>query len=241
MRKHPGATLLPLLVTQLPFAIATGAVFFYLHYEAYPQAAFGSWRSLSEAPNGLRLTMLLLAAGQSLFSLVGGAATIVAVEALVRAKQLSLAQALDPAFTRMGGLLVFGLFFNVLILASFIGLFVLLYFVVRFGTVLQAYMVDGTSIGGAFGAGWRQMRGRMFRLMTLLLTAVPLAVVLLLALGLILSLVAAPFGAELTRTEDLAIQSLAVFLGGALLVPVGAYLATSTTLFYLSSREPARA
>ena len=241
VRKHPSTTLLPMLVTQLPFAIATAGTFFYLFYEAYPSANYTSFRDFSESPNGVRLTILLLAAAQALFSMVGGAATVVAVDALLREKSISLAQALDPAFTRMGGLLVFAVFFNVLVVASAVGFFVLIYFVIRFGTVLQAYMLDGKGITGAFGQGWRQMRGRMFRFMGLLLTAVPLGVILFLVVGFALALVAAPFGSNPSRTEDLALQCVGVFFGGLIIVPLGAFLATSTTIFYLSSREDSRA
>jgi len=241
MRKHPGPAFLPLLVTQLPFAVITAGVFFYLFYDLYPDAEFDSFNWLSEAPNGLRLTMVLLGAAQSLFSLVGAAATMVAVSGVLRDKPIGLAQSLDPAFTRMGGLLVFGLLFNFLLLASIVGFFVLLYFVIRFGVVIQAYVLDEKGVSGAFGESWRLMRGRMFKFMGLVLTAIPLGLIILLGTSFLFALVAAPFGSEPSRTTELAFQSFALFVVIAAFVPVGAYLATSTTMFYLSAREESHA
>jgi hypothetical protein len=238
IRKNPKATMWPLAVTQLPFAVATAVVFFYLFYEAYPEAEFASFDWLSDAPNGIRLTMLFLGAAQSLFSLVGAAATMVAVNGIVQARPVSLPQALDPAFTRMGGLLLLGVMFNLLMLATLIGLIVVLYFVIRLGIVLQTYVLEERTVGSAFVRSWQLMRGRMFRFMGLLLTAVPFAVVLLFVASLILSIVTAPLTSS-GRTAELIVQSIALFAVGAALVPIGAYLATSTTMFYLTAREDA--
>jgi hypothetical protein len=192
---------------------------------------------LGDAPGGLRLTMALLGAGQSLFSLVGAAGTMVAVEALSKGKPLGLAQSLDPAFTRMGGLLVFGAVFNVLILVSFIGLIVFLYFIARWGLAIQAHVLDGRSILGSFGLSWRLMRGRMMRFLALLLTAIPLALLLLLGTSFLFGVIASPFGTEPSRTTELLFQSIALFVVILTFIPVAAYLATSTTLFYLSARD----
>ena len=71
IRKNKAATLLPLTVTQVPFAVVTAAVFFYLFFGPYPEARFDSFNWLADAPGGLRLTIVLLGAAQSLFSLVG--------------------------------------------------------------------------------------------------------------------------------------------------------------------------
>ena len=237
MRKNPRATLLPLAVTQAPFALATAAVFFYLFYGPYPNAQFDTLNWLVEAPGGLRLTMALLAAGQSLFTLVGAAATMVAVDALSKGKPLGLPQALDPAFSRMGGLLVFGIVFSLLVLVSAIGLIVFLYFVARWGLAIQAHVLDGKSIPGAFGSSWRLMRGRMMSFLALLLTAIPLGLLLLFGSSFIFEAIASPFGTNPTRTTELLFRSLAMFVLILTFIPVAAYLATSTTLFHLSARE----
>ncbi len=237
MRKNPRATLLPVAVTQMPFAVGTAAVFFYLFYSAYPDADFTGFNWLGEAPGGLRLTMALVGAAQSLFSLVGAAGTMVAVAGLAQGKPVPLAHALDPAFTRMGGLLVFGVVFNVLLIVSSIGLIVFLYFVARWGLAIHAHVLDDASILGGFGRSWRLMRGRMMSFLALLLTAIPLALLLILGTSVVFGLLVAPFGTDPGRTTELIVQSVALFGVIVTFVPVAAYLATSTTLFYLSARD----
>jgi len=237
MRKNPRITLLPLAVTQAPFALVTASVFFYLFYSAYPEAKFDTLNWLGDAPGGLRLTMALLGAAQSLFSLVGAAGTMVSVEALTKGKPLGLAQSLDPAFTRMGGLLVFAVVFNLLLLVTFIGLIVFVYFIARWGLAIQAYVLDGRSILSAFGLSWRLMRGRIMAFLALLLTAIPLALLLLISTSLVFGLLASPFGTDPGRTTELVFQSIALFIVILTFIPVAAYLATSTTLFYFSARE----
>jgi hypothetical protein len=241
IRKNPRSTMLPLLITQMPFALGMAATFFWLFYNVYPDAEFDSFNWLADAPGGIRITMAMLGAAVTLFAVVGAAATMVVVAGLQGQAPVRLPQALDPAFTRMGGLLVFSLFFNVLFLASFAGLFVLLYFVIRFGVVVQAYILGQNTISGAFGESWRLLRGRMFKFMSLLLTAIPLGIVVLLGTSFAFGLIAAPFGSEPGRTTELVFQSVAMFILVASFVPIGAYIATSTTMFYLSARDDAHA
>lgn len=239
MRENPRAVLLPLTVTQLPFAVATAAVFFYLFYEAYPNAEFTTFDWLADAPNGVRLTIVMLGAAQTLFSLVGAAATMVAVSGIARGAPVGLAQSLDPAFTRMGGLLLFGVLFNVLLFASFVGVVLLVYFIVRWGLAIQPYVLEGKGFTASLGESWRLLRGRMLSFFALLLTAIPFGLVFLLAFSLVFSLLSAPFGTDPGRTQELVLQSLALFIVGVTFVPFGAYLATSTTLFYLSAKDAA--
>ena len=235
MRKNPRATLLPLALTLAPFALATGGV--------SSTCSMGLNRRLSSTlelarrrPSGLRLTMALLGAGLSLFALVGAAATMVAVDALSKGKPLGLPQALDPAFSRMGGLLVFGIVFSLLLLVSSIGLIVFLYFVARWGLAIQAHVLDGKSIPGAFGSSWRLMRGRMMSFLALLLTAIPLGLLVLFGSSFIFEAIASPFGSNPTRTTELLFRSLAMFV--LILTSSRSLLPRdSTTLFHLSARE----
>ncbi len=241
MRRNPRATLLPIAVTQLPFAVLTAAVFFYLFYSRYPSAEFESFNWLSEAPNGLRLTMVSVGAAQSLFSLIGAAATMVSVSAIRLGKPIGLAQSLDPAFTRMGGLLLIGAIFYSLVLASAFGIIVLLYFLVRFGLAIQIYVVDGKTVTGSFRESWGLLRGRMFAFMGVLFATVPFAFLVLFVTTLLLSIAVAPFGTDPGRTTELVLQSGAIFVVGVLLVPIAAYVAISTTIFYLNAKEQADA
>lgn len=237
MRRNPRETLLPVAVTQLPFAVLTAIAFFYLFNNRYPTAEFDSFNWLNDAPNGIRLTMVVLGGAQSLFSLVGAAATMVAVSAVVQGKPMGLAASLDPAFTRMGGLLLIGALFYGLLLASAFGIIVLLYFLIRFGLALHVYILESSSVSNSFRGSWRLLRGRMFAFAGVLLATVPFAVILLFVTTFLLSIVVAPFGTDAGRTTDLALQSAAIFLVGILLVPIAAYVAISTTIFYLNAKE----
>ncbi|MEO8540894.1 MAG: hypothetical protein ABI577_14225 [bacterium] len=237
MRRNPRATLLPIAVTQLPFAVLTAVVFFYLFNNQYPNAKFDSFDWLSNAPNGIRLTMVLVGAAQSLFSLVGASATMVSVAGLIKSKPVRLAEALDPAFTRMGGLLLIGALFYGFILATAIGIIVMLYFLIRFGLALQVYMIEGTSITGALGGSWRLLRGRMLSFFGLALATVPFGLALMIVTSIVLAIAVAPFGADPGRTVDLVFQSIAILVVGIMLVPIGAFLATCTTIFYFAAKD----
>ena len=61
---------------------------------------------------------------------------------------------------------------------------------------------------------------------------------LIIGISIVMAIAVAPFGSEPSRSVDLVFQSLAIFAVGVALVPIGAYLATSTTLFYLNAKEP---
>ena len=241
LRRNPRETLLPVAVTQLPFAVLTAVAFFYLFNSRYPAAEYDSFNWLNSAPNGIRLTMVLLGGAQSLFSLVGAAATMVAVTAVLKGKPISLANSLDPAFTRMGGLLLIGAIFYAMLLATVFGIIVLLYFLIRFGLALQVYIIEGTSVTDSFRRSWRLLRGRMLAFAGVLLAVIPFAVILLFVTTFALSIVVAPFGTDSGRTTDLALQSVAILMVGILLVPIAAYVAISTTLFYLNAKEQADA
>ena len=238
MRAHPRETLLPIAVTQLPFAVITAVVFFYLFNSRYPDAKFDSFDWINTAPNGIRLTMVIVGAAQALFSLVGGGATMVSVAGIMRDKPVSLANALDPAFTRMGGLLLIGAIFYGIILISAIGIIVMLYFLIRWGLALQVHLLEEKPLIGSLSESWRILRGRMWSFFALLLTAIPFALILLIGLSILMAIAVAPFGTDPGRDVDLIYQSVAIFAVGVALIPVAAFLATSTTLFYLSAKEP---
>ena len=237
MRRNPRATLLPIAVTQMPFAVITAVVFFYLFNNQYPTAEFKTLDALAQGPDGVRLTVLLLGAAQTLFGLVGAAATAVAVDRLVKGQTPRLVESLDPAFTRMGGLFALGTVFFLLLLGTLAGIIVLLYFLVRFGLALHAYTLEERTISGAFGRSWRLMKGRMLRFIGLLLTVPAVGLLVVIVSSIALAIIALPFGTEPSRNADLAIFCLSALVGGIMAVPMYAYLATITTLFYHSARE----
>jgi hypothetical protein len=242
IRAYPEATMLPLLVTQLPLAFLNAGAYFFLFYKAFPDAEYDQFNFVKDAPPGLIFGLLLTNAIYSLFSLVGVAATIVSVKAALSGRPLSLSQSLDPAFTRMGGLLALGVVFNVLAGVTILGVVIAIYFVIRFGLALHAYILEGRSAARSLGGSWTLLRGRMLRFSGLLLTLIPVLVGLLFVASIILTLLMLPFGVEdPSRTLGLALNCVAFLVLGILLIPFGAYVSSATTIFYLSAKEQSRA
>ena len=235
------ATMLPLVVTQVPLAVIGGAVYFYLYYQAYPDADFESFRRFESAPSGLIFTIIIVSTVYLLFSMVGGAASVVGARNIIQRKPVKLAESLDPAFTRMGGLLVLGAVFYGLLLGTAAGIILLPYFIVRWGLAVHAHILEGTGIGGSLGASWRMLRGRMLRFTGLLLTGLPVSLACFTVATIVFSIALAPFGADPGRSTTLAAQSAGFLVAAAVAIPTLAYLAAATTLFYLSAQEETRA
>ncbi|MBK6560104.1 MAG: glycerophosphoryl diester phosphodiesterase membrane domain-containing protein [Dehalococcoidia bacterium] len=241
VRSNLKATMLPLAVIELPLSILGAAFYFYLYHDLYPAADFESFSRLDSSPSGLILALLLLMAVSMLFSLVGAGATIVAVRNLLEGRPVRLAESLDPAFTRMGGLLVLGAMFYLLLLATAAGIVVVLYFIIRWGLAIHALVLDGTGLGGSLKVSWRTLKGRMLRFIGVLLTGVLVAILVFTVGTIVFATFLAPFSADPSRTTSLVAQSMGVILFGFVSVPTGAYLAAATTIFYISAKEQSRA
>ncbi|MGE3076827.1 MAG: hypothetical protein AB7N24_07705 [Dehalococcoidia bacterium] len=240
VRGNPLATMLPLTVVQIPLGIIGAAVYFYLYHDAYPEADFESFNRFEDSPSGLILALVLMTAVYLLFSLVGAAATIVAVRTILEKKPARLTESLDPAFTRMGGLLLLGSLFYLMFLASAAGIVVVLYLIVRWGLAVHVHVLEGTSVTGSLGTSWRMLRGRMWRFIGVVLTAVPLGVALFFGASIIVAVALSPFSVDPGRTTNLVAQSLGILVLGMVAVPTGAYLAAATTIFYVSAKEESR-
>lgn len=241
VRSNIAATMLPLAVIQVPLGIIGAAAYFYLYHQIYPSADFESFSRFDDSPNGLILALVLMTAVYLLFSLVGAAATIVAVRNLLDGKPVKLAESLDPAFTRMGGLLVLGALFYLLVLATAAGIVVVLYFIIRWGLAIHAHVLEGTGLGGSLGSSWRVLKGNMLRYIGVLLTGVPVGLVVFTLASIVFAIFLAPFSSEPGRTASLLAQSLGVLVFGIVAIPTGAYMAAATTIFYLSAKERTRA
>jgi len=234
--------MLPLLVTQVPTAIILAGAYLYAYTSRYPDAPVSQAVLVTDdSPAGLVAAMLFFGAVHSLFSFVGGAATIVSVRNTIEGKPISLSAALDPAFTRMGGLLLLGIVFNLLGGLTIVGLFVLVYLILRWGLAIHVYILEDAGPWAAATGSWRMLKGHMLRFTGTLLTAVPVILVLFLAFAFIVSLIAFPFGTNPGRDGSVGLNTLFLGASGLLAVPVGAYLATITTMYYLKLREPVRA
>lgn len=233
--------MLPLTVVQIPLGIIGAVYYFFLYHDAYPEADFESFNRLDKSPSGLILALVLMTAVYLLFSLVGAAATIVAVHSIIQKKPRRLSESLDPAFTRMGGLLLLGALFYLMFIASAAGIVVVIYLIIRWGLAVHAHVLEGTTISGSLTSSWRTLRGRMFRFTGVLLTAVPVGLVLFLAASIIVAVALTPFSVDPNRTTTLIAQSLGILVFGFVAVPTGAYLAAATTIFYTSAKEESRA
>ncbi len=236
------ATMLPLVVTQVPSGVALGAVYLYLHLGPYSEANVSVGGLIAtDAPSALLLWMLIATAVHSLFAFIGGTAAVVSAKSVIDRKPARLSQALDPAFTRMGGVLILCVVFNVLFAATSVGVILLIYFLVRWGLAFHAFILDGASPLGSLGQSWGLLRGRMLRFTGVLLSTIPVILGVLFVFLVVLVIITAPIGAEPGRDATVALN--AIVLGSAAMfgVPITAYLAAATTLFYLSVKEESRA
>jgi len=242
MKAYPEETMLPLLVTQGPLAVLNAVVYFVLYQHAYPQAKYDTLNPIGEAPPTLVLWLVLTNAVYSLFTLVGAAATMVSVRAALAEKPLSLSKALDPAFTRMGGLLVLGVLFNVMLGVTLVGIIVVLYLVIRFGLAFHVYILGDAHAMAALGRSWQLLRGRMLRFVGVLISATPVIAGVVLAGSLAMGIALAPFVSDdLGRTATISLNAVAFLVFGLLAVPIGAYVSGLTTIFYLDITEEAHA
>jgi hypothetical protein len=227
-------------VFQVPLALLFAGAYFYLYYEAYPNADFESLQQFDDAPSGLILSLVIMTAVHLFLSLVGTGATIVAVKAVLDRRPVKLVESLDPAFTRMGALLAIGAICYLMVLGVAAFIVFLLYPLFRWGLAVHALLLDGSGVGGALGTSWRLLRGNMLRFTAVALSAIPVAIVIFTVASIVFAIGLAPFGADPGRTTSLVAQSLSVVLLGVVATPTGAYFAAATTIFYLSAKEQSR-
>lgn len=229
--------LLPLLVTQLPATILASAAYFTLLWRVFPEVDYQGVPQLDEEPRNYMLSLFIINGAFWLFTLVGIAGTIVATRAASEGESLPLSAALDPGFTRLGGLLVLGAVFLGLTLATLVGVIVLLYVLWRFGLAIHQYILGESGVYGSLGRSWLLLRGRMLRFAGVLLSLVPLSLVVVAAGLMVGGLLILPFAAfEPTRLTELAASSIGATVVGVFAVPVSAYIAVATTLFYINVR-----
>ncbi len=242
LRANPGTMMLPVLVTQVPSGLILGGIYFYLHHFPYSDAEVSLGGLVSnDSPSALLFWMIVATAVHSLLSFIGGAASVVAANGVLHGKPPSLSEALDPPFTRMGGVLLLAVIFNITFAATTAGVVVLAYFLIRFGLGFHAFILDGASPFGALGRSWRMLGGRMLRFLGLLVSTIPVILGILFVFLVVLIIVTAPIGPDPGRDATVTLNAIA--LGGAAFfsAPITAYLAAATTMFYLSAKEQSRA
>ncbi len=234
MRDHPRETMAPLAVVQVPLAIAATLVTILLYAtvfagEPYPQ------RGLTGASEGGPFAaFVLLAAVTVVLGLVGMGATIVSVEAVAQGRPVGPREALDPAFTRLGGLVALGgtlLVGAAALAATIIGLAAIPFLGLRIALAPQALMLEGAGPFASLRRSWGLMRGNMLRLLVILLAVIAIPLVL----GLLAPVSPAP--GEAGRAARMAIDAGLQALQTAIAIPFGAFASTALTLYYLRIRE----
>lgn len=254
--RNPRETMLPLLVIQLPLALLVTGLTTLLYFTAFESEPFYTTDKLfTEGSAGAVFAWIALTAVDLLFGQVARGASVVSIAALIGGKRLSLSEALDPAFTRMGGLLAL----TILLIAgglvlglSIIGFVVLPILALRLGLTIEAYMLDGGGPLTAIRNSWRAMGGPATRRPTAnpLAGIMTLTMLRLLAVGIVLfavvlvpllaisasgGLVGGSRGTQIITSGVLTIgQSL-------VLVPVWALISATLTSFYLQARARANA
>lgn len=229
---HPRQAMLPVAVIQIPVAIVTGAILAVLLL-----TVFGD-EEIDTTKGGQMLALLLLSAGQALFAQVARGSTIVSIAAVIRGKPLGLTEALDPAFSRMGGLLALVVLVSAGVLVAFvtlIGLVLLPYLVLRLALSFEAFMLEDLGPWQALRRSWQLMSGHMLRMLGVVL----LTAVILFGPFLFVSLLGEAVRGD--RSTQVILGAAYSVVQGVLLVPIVAFVTATTTVFYLNLREPEHA
>lgn len=225
VRDHPRESMLPLAVIQVPVSAIASLVSVVLFLTVL------SDQDVDATTGGPLLVLLLLTAFEGLFAQVARAGTIVSIAGVATGKPKTLSQSLDPAFTRMGQLILLVIILAagfVGLLFSIVGIFVMPYLALRVAISFETFMLEDLAPGAAIRRSWSLTSGSVTRMLALVLLT--LLAVILPVLGIqSLSLVGAG-----SRTADVLLGGLIAFLQGVLLIPLVAFLTASTTLFYLN-------
>ncbi|MCX7617596.1 MAG: hypothetical protein N2041_06620 [Tepidiforma sp.] len=222
---RPREALLPVAAVEIPVAVLTAGVTALALLTALGDVELGT------EDRGYLLLIIVTAAVQALFAQVAHGAAIVSIAGLLRGERLTLSEALDPPFTRMGGLLAI----LVILLAvtaglalTLIGLVLLPYIAVRLALTHQAFLLEGRSPFGAFGRSWALMQGHMLRMLGVMLLTLLIFIGPALLIQALDALVVGPRGAQV------ALQAGVSVLQGILTIPLVAFTSATTTVFYLN-------
>ncbi|MXX19861.1 MAG: hypothetical protein F4X03_13815 [Dehalococcoidia bacterium] len=243
MRDHPRETMLPLLAIQAPLVIGTILVTILLYNsvfadEVYPQ---GGLIGVREGGAQAFAFTVVLAVGL-VFGAVALAATIVSTGAAAQGKSLSITEALDSAFARLGGMLVLTAIFLVgaVLLALLAGTNLLLavaagvaalYLTSRVAITYQVYLLEGGGPVEALRSSWNRTPGHMLRLLGIILVGATLV----LLVGLLVPVFPEP--GSMSREWRMAVDALLQILQGGVAIPFVAFAHAAITLYYLRIRE----
>lgn len=230
--------LLPLAVVTIPVAIILAVVRAVLFLSVWSNQPLPTTATLAEdgTPGSMLFLLVVLTAVDVLFALVARAAAIVALSGARRGEPPTLTEALDPAFNRIGGILVLLLVLAMLLatamvlLVTIIGFVLMVYVLLRIGVAFEAYMLEGLGPWEAIGRSWELMRGNMLRLLGLM----GLATVIALPFLVLVSLLSEVTGGD--RNAEILLVAGWSTLQAVVVIPIVALFTACTTLYYLKAR-----
>jgi hypothetical protein len=231
----PRQVMLPSLVVQLPVTAALAAVTAILFLTRFNEEPFLLVNEIgSETHRGLAFALVAIAAIQVLFSQVARAATVVAVAAVASGQQKSLAETLDPAFSRMGALIaqfVLVMSTAVLLVLSVIGVVLMPYVLARFAVSTEVMMLEEQRPLQSLVGSWRLLSGKLLRLLGVILLTVAICI------GPVFLFSILNVAVTGSRTQQVVMSSVVTVVQALLLTPVFALVTAAVTLFYLKARE----
>lgn len=235
MRDHPRETMLPLLAVQGPLVIGTIVLTIVLYNSVFLDEVYPRGGITGASEGGAQVfALVVVVAIAVVLGLIGQGATIVSVAAVALGRPFSLTEALDPAFTRLGGLIALTIIFAVvggLLALTIVGLAVIPFLVARFGIAYQVYLLEETGPVEALTRSWRTMHGNMLRLLGI----VVIGFVLVVLIGLLVPV--SPGPESMSRGGRMAIDALIQILQGGVAIPLTAFAHAAVTLYYLRIRE----
>jgi membrane-anchored glycerophosphoryl diester phosphodiesterase (GDPDase) len=245
--RQPRFVLLPMLAVQLPVAALSAAITALLYLTVFRSEEIKPTADLfSDGATAALFVYLAVSSFEALFAQVARAATIVSVAAAARDKPKTLTESLDPAFTRMGHIILLVVLLvlclagalvavSILALIPFVGaaiaLAVVSYVALRTMLSFETLMLEGLRPWQAIRRSWAITRGRTLRLLGLVIMAFLCIALPLVALSSLNYLITGG------RTVEVIVTAAVTFVGGVLAVPPLAFISTVTTLYYLKATE----
>lgn len=235
LRENPRQSLLPFAAIMAPVTAVTIVISVVAYLTVFSDEDYPVGGLLTIAGTGGPLfASLCLLAVAVLFGAVAQGAAVVGDAAASQRKDLALSAALDPAFTRLGGLLalvliVVGVVGGLAI--TVVGIPVAIFLALRWAFAIPAFMIEDMSPGAALGRSWNLSRGHFWRLLGL----AGVFLLVFLPLGLLNSLPIAWESAE--RDTRVILDGLAALLAGLASIPAAAFLTAATTTYYLRLKE----
>jgi membrane-anchored glycerophosphoryl diester phosphodiesterase (GDPDase) len=238
MKRYPRQTLLPMFVIEVPVALISAIVTAILYVTVFKDDSVRAQADVfAEGGGGPLFAFLAITAFEVLFAQVARGATIVGVAAARAGKTRPLAELLDPAFTRMGGLLALAVISTAVVAAgvvlaiTIIGALIAFFIFLRWAIAFETFILEQRGVFNALGQSWRMMQGNMLRYLGVLLVSFALVLLPFVAISLLQLIIGGG------RTTEVVTTAIVTALQGILVVPLLVFLTAVTTVFYFNIKE----